>query len=262
VRRIPGDGGRLDVPQLDGQIRDGNVHFAPTRLVCLENTTNLGGGRTYPLEQIARIGAWARAHELAVHLDGARLFNACVARGYAPRDVARHVDSVSICFSKGLGCPMGSILVGSAQLIARARRARKLFGGALRQAGVPAAACLYALDHHVDRLADDHRHARLFAEEIAAIPGVCIDLPAIETNLVFFEIDPARGTAAELSSRLLDRGVRINPAGGTQRLRACTHLDVDEAGVLAAARAIRDCLTSSVRGTQRAAERMSEYAKG
>ena len=185
VRRIEGDFGRLDVEHLEGQVRGGNVHFAPTRLLCLENSTNLGGGRTYPLDQVERVSEWARSNGLKVHLDGARFFNACIARGYAPAQLAAPFDTVSICFSKGLGCPMGSILVGSKVDMARARRARKLFGGALRQGGIPAAACLYAIDHNIERLADDHANARLFAEEISRVPGVSVDVRGVETNLVF-----------------------------------------------------------------------------
>ena len=246
ARRIRGRGGLLDLDDLQNSLRPPNLHFSPTRLLCLENSTNLGGGRTYPLEQIARVCRWAHDNGLKTHLDGARLFNACIARGYAARDVAAHFDTVSICFSKGLGCPMGSILIGSRDDIQRARRARKLFGGALRQAGVPAAACLYALDYHIERLADDHANARAFAEAVAEIEGLQVRPDEVETNLVFFEIDPDRGTAAQLSSALRERGVKINPAGGTHRLRACTHLDVDRDGVLQAARAIRDCLSGGI----------------
>jgi threonine aldolase len=258
VRRIAGDFGRVDVVHLEGQIRGGNVHFAPTRLLCLENSTNLGGGRTYPLEQLQRVADWGRSNGLKVHMDGARLFNACIARGYSPAQAAAPLDSVSICFSKGLGCPMGSILIGSKADMARARRARKLFGGALRQAGIPAAACLYAIEHHIERLADDHANARLFAEEIAGVRGIRIDVEAVETNLVFFEVDPAFGTAAELSAALRERGVLINPAGGSHRLRACTHLDVDRAGVLEAARQIRECLQMNA-STRRAPAPAAAY---
>lgn len=260
ARRVRGSGGLLDVDQLEGALRPPNQHFSPTKLVCLENSTNLGGGRTYPLEQIARIGTWAREHSFKTHLDGARLFNACIARGYSAKDVAQHFDTVSICFSKGLGCPMGSILVGSKTDIQRARRARKLFGGALRQAGIPAAACLYALDHHIDRLADDHANARLFAETISNIDGIRINLAEIETNLVFFEVDPRNGTAAQLSAALRERGVKMNPAGGAQRLRACTHLDVDRAGVLRAAEAIRDCLNGGLSRSITAPRDSAAYA--
>lgn len=226
ARRIDGEHGRLDLEHLEGQVRGGNVHFAPTKLLCLENSTNLGGGRTYSLEHLERVCSWAREHGLKRHLDGARVFNACLARGIRPAQVAAHFDTVSICFSKGLGAPMGSVLVGSRDDIARARRARKLFGGALRQAGIPAAACLYALDHHVDRLVDDHANAIRLATRLAAIPGIHLNPDDVETNLVFFEIDPRLGTAPDFSKRLKEQGVGINPIIHKQRLRACTHLDV------------------------------------
>jgi len=248
VRRIAGDFGRLDVEHLDGQVRRDDVHFSPTRLLCLENSTNLGGGRTYPLEQLQRVGEWARSSGLKLHLDGARLFNASIARGDSPKDLAVPFDTISVCFSKGLGCPMGSILIGSNEDMARARRARKLFGGALRQAGIPAAACLYAIEHNLTRLADDHANAKLLATEISAIPGIRVDVATVETNLVFFEIDPARGTAADLAEALRLHGVLLYAAGGTHRLRACTHLDVDRDGVLSAAKAIRECLTAGFKG--------------
>ena len=260
ARRVRGNGGLLDVEELDRALRPANLHFSPTKLVCLENSTNLGGGRTYPLEQIARVCTRAHEHGFKTHLDGARLFNACIARGYAARTVAQHFDTVSICFSKGLGCPMGSILVGSKIDIQRARRARKLFGGALRQAGVPAAACLYAIDHHIDRLADDHANAKLFAEAIAGIDGIRINPDDVETNLVFFELDPRHGAAAQLSAALRERGVKMNPAGGVQQLRACTHLDVDRAGVLRAADAIRDCLAAGLSHSAAAPRDVAAYA--
>ena len=181
--------------------------------------------------------------QIKVHLDGARFFNAVVAKGYSPREVADCVDTVSLCFSKGLGCPMGSILVGSAEEIARARRARKQFGGALRQAGIIAGAALYALDHHIDRLKEDHENARLFAERIAEIEGLRISLDDVETNLVFFEIDPELGTAADLAARMKERGVRLG-ALGRQLVRGCTHLDVSREQVLEAADRLADCLSS------------------
>ncbi len=245
-RTLPGEGGMLDVPQLRGKVRSDDQHLVRTRLVCLENTTNLGGGRAYPIEQIARVGEWARGLALKVHVDGARLFNATVARGYTPRDVARHADTVSICFSKGLGCPMGSILVGSAADIRQARRARKLFGGALRQAGIVAAAALYALDHNVDRLADDHRNARALAEIIGGIGGLAVDLAAVETNLVFFDVDPQLGFAGQLSAALKERGVRIS-AMDSHRLRACTHLDIKDEDIPEVGRILRQCVRDGFR---------------
>jgi threonine aldolase len=245
VRKVQGKQGLLDIDLLTAALRAPALIYSPTRLLCLENSTNLGGGRTYPLEQFARVGAWAHDHELKVHLDGARLFNACLARDYAPRAVAQSADTVTICFSKGLGCPMGAILAGSSADIARARRARTLFGGSLRQAGIPAAACLYALDHHIERLAEDHANARRFAEEIAAISGIQIDVPAVETNLVFFEVDAGWGTADRFANALAERGVKLYDVG-PQRLRACTHLDVDRAGIDRALAAIRDVLASGL----------------
>lgn len=258
-RTLPGRFGLIDVPDLQGKVRPVNQHFCRTRLVCLENTTNMGGGRAYPLSQVERIGAWTREHGLRLHVDGARFFNAAAARGYAPAEFARHVDTVSLCFSKGLGCPMGSILVGSAEDMARARRARKLFGGALRQAGIVAAAALYALDHHVERLAEDHANARTLAEALAEIDGLHIDPADVETNLVFFEIDPHLGTAAQLSAALLGRGVRINPSG-PHRLRACTHLDVTRDDILTAADALRDCMAAGL--TDAVPQTAGPYARG
>ena len=244
-RKIRGSRGLLSVELLDAALRPGNQHFSPTRLVCIENSTNIGGGATYSLDQLREIRDWATAQGLLVHMDGARLFNACRARGYSAAEVAACCDTVSICFSTGLGCPMGSVLVGSQDTIQRARRARKVFGGALRQAGFAAAACLYALDHHIERLSVDQENARLFAEKIAGIPGVIVDPASIETNLVFFEIDPAYATGTQVSRALAERSVRIN-ALAPQRLRACTHLDVDREGVLRAAAVLREVLSSGL----------------
>jgi len=247
-RTISAPWGMLDVSDLEGKIRADDQHLCPTRLLCLENTTNSGGGRAYPLEQLERVGMWAHEHGLKVHMDGARLFNAVVARGYSPAEISRYVDTVSICFSKGLGCPMGSILVGSAEEIAKARRSRKLFGGALRQAGIVAAAAVYALENHVERLAEDHENARLFAERIAEIDGIINNPDDVETNLVFFEVDPDLGDASQLSAAMKSRGVKIG-ASGAYRLRACTHLDVTREEVLQAAETLRDCVTDGFRET-------------
>lgn len=238
VKSVKGEGGVLDVPQLEGKIAPDNQHFCITRLLCVENTTNRGGGHVWPLEQMARVSHWAHQHGLKVHLDGARLFNAAATGRYTVKEFAQYVDSISICFSKGLGCPMGSILVGDKPTIAKARRIRKLFGGAMRQAGMMAAAAVYALDHHVARLTEDHDNAQTFALTIAEIPGIHIDPKQVESNLVFFDIDPAYGPAANLTTGLLDHKVRMLPIG-LQRIRACTHLDVDRSDVLQAAEAIR-----------------------
>src|SRR3954447_12374254 len=161
TRTVSGDRGLIDLSTIKGMIRPDDSHYVRTRLVCLENTHNRGGGRVHPLGQVAAISAWARGHGLAMHLDGARLMNAVVASGVPAAEWASHFDTVSVCFSKGLGAPVGSILAGTAEAIRKAHRLRKAFGGGMRQAGILAAAALYALDHHVERLAEDHRHAQI-----------------------------------------------------------------------------------------------------
>lgn len=258
-RLIVGKRGILDVPDLEGKLRADNQHFGRTRLVCLENTANAGGGRVYPQENIDRICAWAHHFGLKVHMDGARLFNAVVASGRSAREICRDVDTISICFSKGLGCPMGSILVGSHEDIRHARRVRKLFGGALRQAGMVAASAQYAMDHHVERLKIDHENAQAFAEAIRQIDGITLDPPEIETNLVFFNVEAELGNASQLSTKLKERGVRIN-ASGPQRLRACTHLDVDRDAVLRAADAVAEVVAEGF-ATAVGAE-LGPYARG
>jgi threonine aldolase len=246
ARLLRGPFGIFDVEDLEGKVRPDNQHYCVTRLLCIENTTNHGGGRAWPLSKMNRVAGWAHENGLKVHVDGARLFNAAIAGGYSARDFVQHADSISLCFSKGLGCPMGSILVGDSATIYRARRARKAFGGALRQAGMMAAAAIYALEHHVERLREDHENALAFARAIAEIDGIQIHLEHVESNLVFFEVEPGRGTAAQLSARLLERGVKVNPSGGPQRLRACTHLDVTRADLLRAAAAVGECLKDGI----------------
>ena len=243
-RLIDSPRGMLTIEDCEPHVRPDAVYLARTALLCLENTTNMAGGYAWPLERLREISRWAWDVGLKVHLDGARLFNAAVATGTDPADIAACADTVSVCFSKGLGCPMGSALVGNDEDIAAARRFRKILGGACRQAGVIAGACLYALEHHVDRLAEDHAHARDFAARIAAIPGVSTDPGEVETNLVFFDVAPSLCTAAELSARLRERGVQIGPTG-KQRLRACTHLDVSAADCVRAADEVRIALAST-----------------
>ncbi len=261
VRTIKGHHGMLDVPQLEGKIAPDNQHFCVTRLLCVENTTNRGGGFVWPLEQMARVSKWAKQQGLKVHLDGARLFNAAIAGGYSVQQFAEHVDSISICFSKGLGCPMGSILVGDRETIKKARRIRKIFGGAMRQAGMMAAAAVYALEHNLARLEEDHDNARAFAEGIADVPGIQIDPAQVESNLVFFDVDPAYGPASNLTQGLLEHKVRMLPIG-PHRIRACTHLDVDRSDMQQAADAIRAVmldLAVSPRPAKVAAETASTY---
>lgn len=224
-RTLAGDHGILDVSHFEGKIRPDNEHYTRTRLVCLENTHNRGGGRIYPLENIKAIHDWARQNQLLMHLDGARLWNAHVATGISLATYASFFDTVSVCFSKGLGAPVGSALVGSNEVITRARRIRKLFGGGMRQAGILASACLYALDNHIERLAEDHRHAQVIAQAIADTPGLELDPGVVETNLIWFNVDPKLGIAKDVSARLREKGVLVN-AGGPQTMRAVTHLDV------------------------------------
>ncbi|GAB4137170.1 MAG: low-specificity L-threonine aldolase [Planctomycetaceae bacterium] len=259
ARTLPGEFGMLDLPQLAGKIRADNQHLCRTRLVCVENTTNSGGGRAYPLEQLQRVSQWATDNGLKRHMDGARLFNAMIATGHTPKQIGECVDTISICFSKGLGCPMGSILVGSEEEIYYARRARKMFGGALRQAGVVAASAIYALENNVERLADDHANAKVFAQGIAEIDGISIDPAAVETNLVFFQLDANRGDASQLSAALEERGVIIGAAGG-QILRACTHLGVNREDVLRAVEVLAECMTLDLKS--QAACPTGPYARG
>jgi len=220
----------FDAPDVRAAVRPGDPHYPRSRLICIENTHNRGGGSIWPIDRIARIHAVARELGLRMHLDGARLMNACVATGHKPVEYARYFDTVSTCFSKGLGAPVGSAVAGTKELIARVHRFRKMFGGGMRQAGILAAAALYALDHHVERLAEDHANAKRLAMALAEMPGVRIDPSQVVTNILYFDVDPSFGTARDLSQRLRAEGVWMN-ATGPQRIRAVTHLDVDAAAI-------------------------------
>ena len=237
-RTIAGDCGILDVTQLEDKIRPDDEHLVRTRLVCLENTHNRGGGRVYPLEKVQAISEWARRNGLRLHLDGARLWNAVVASGIPAATWGSYFDSVSVCFSKGLGAPVGSALAGPRDFVARARRTRKLFGGGMRQVGILAAAALYALDHHIERLADDHRNAQVIARAIADTPGLRLLSPEVDTNLIWFHVDPDLGTAQEVAEALKQRGI-LALVSGSQVMRAVTHLDVSSAQAERAAETIR-----------------------
>ncbi len=240
AQTVDGDHGILQVEQLIGRIRPANNdHYVRTRLVCLENTHNRGAGSIQPYDTVAEICGWAADNDLARHLDGARLFNAVVATGIPAADWAGHFDTVSVCFSKGLGAPVGSALCGPADLIRKARRHRKALGGGMRQAGIIAAGALYALEHNIGRLAEDHANARILANTIRQTPGLRLNPENIDTNIVIFEIDPELGTAAAFSARLRDEGLWMN-AMGPQRLRAVTHLDVSQQQVERAAKIIHE----------------------
>jgi threonine aldolase len=238
TRTVAGPGGLLAPELLRDLIRPDDGHYVHTRLVCLENTHNRGGGRVHSIDQVAAISAWAKEHGLALHLDGARLFNAVVASGVAPATWAKHFDTVSVCFSKGLGAPVGSALAGTAAMIRKAHRLRKVFGGGMRQAGILAAACLHALDHHVERLAEDHRNAAILARAVEETPGLWLESSPVETNLVWIEVDSTLGTAPQIAARLREAGVLVS-ALGPQVVRACTHLDVSRAQAEYAADRIR-----------------------
>ena len=240
-RFIQGRNGLLDVSDLAGKIRADNQHFPCTRLVCLENTANLGGGAYYSLSALEGISKWAHSNGLQVHMDGARIFNAVIASGHSAAEIGKHIDSISVCFSKGLGCPLGSILIGSKELIYRARRIRKMFGGAMRQAGIVAASAVYALENNVERLQVDHDNAQLFASELAKIPGIKLDDAGVKTNLVYFEVESKLGNASQLSYALKQKGVLINASSGT-RLRGVTHLDVSREDIVLVTKAIADCV--------------------
>jgi threonine aldolase len=243
VQIVPlrGDGGLFDAETLAAAITPTSRYAMPQTLVEVEQTANLGGGTVWPLARLRAVAEVAHGYGMATHMDGARLMNAVVASGVSPADMARGYDSVWLDFTKGLGAPLGAVLCGSAAFIDAAWRWKQRLGGALRQGGICAAACLYALDHHVDRLADDHKNAARLARGLSGIAGLSVETP--ETNLVFFNTQASGVPAAELAARLRQDGVMIS-AMGHWRGRACTHLDVDAAGVdeavAAVARALDD----------------------
>ncbi|MCB9760014.1 MAG: low-specificity L-threonine aldolase [Alphaproteobacteria bacterium] len=223
VRQLPAPGGILDPDTVFSSIRPANDHFAPPTLLCIENTCNHAGGTVYPLETLETLGSGAAELGLRVHLDGARVFNACVAQGVDLRDIACHADSVSFCLSKGLGAPVGSVLCGPKEWIRRARRVRKMLGGGMRQSGYLAAAGIYALSHNIARLVDDHRRARRLYDGLTSM-GFTSTEP--QTNILYVDVPSARVAAEGLAAR----GVHTI-ATGKDVIRLVTHLDVDDAGV-------------------------------
>ena len=227
VRTIEGRSGVLDAADLEGRIHPRDHHRTRTRLVCLENTHNAGGGRVQPLENVRRISEWARRFDLRLHLDGARLLNAVVKTGTPALEWASYFDTVSICFSKGLGAPVGSALAGSAECIEEARFIRKRLGGGMRQAGVLAAAAKYALEHHVERLAEDHRNAQTIAQAIEETGWFDFRAADVDTNLIWATLNPGRPTAFEVIGVLADQGVRGLPMN-ERTVRFVTHLGVSQ----------------------------------
>jgi threonine aldolase len=228
TRSLPGYAGRLAPEQIRAAMTDPRSGHEPvTKLVSVENTHNSSGGRIWPLDELAAVVATSRELGLRVHLDGARVLNAAVALGVPPAEIGGQFDTVTLCLSKGLGCPLGAVVAGSEELMLKARRAKHLFGGAMRQAGIVAAAGVYALDHHVDRLAEDHARARRLAEGLAA-GGVAIDLDAVETNFVQVDVEPYRLTKWQALERLKEHGVGMSATVHPTKLRAVTHLDVSD----------------------------------
>jgi threonine aldolase len=237
---IEGDGGMFSAAALERAVGAGakGGRYAPRpRLVCVEQPTNMGGGLVWPTERLRAVLDVAGAHGLRTHLDGARLLNATVAAGVEPAAWAGRFDTAWLDLTKGLGAPVGACLAGSSALIEEAWRWKQMIGGAMRQAGIIAAAGLYALEHHVERLADDHARARLLAEGLGAMAGVEIDPATVQTNIVIFAVDDAPGLCAAL-----ERDGVLMGALDARRVRAVTHLDVDDAGIDAALRAVRGAL--------------------
>ncbi|MBI3603341.1 MAG: aminotransferase class I/II-fold pyridoxal phosphate-dependent enzyme, partial [Nitrospirae bacterium] len=222
---VTGRRGLLDASQIEAAIRPKDPYNPRTALICLENTHNSGGGSVYPLSTIEQIRKLAQTHDIPMHLDGARLFNAVVATGVPAADYARHFETVSFCFSKGLGAPVGSVIVSDRPTVERLRRFRRMYGGGLRQAGILAAAGIYALEHNIAHLKEDHEHARRLALALQKIPTVSIDVNGVETNIVIFELRDSSRPASAILSELKQDGVLVSTLGGTT-FRAVTHLDV------------------------------------
>ena len=234
---LAGKRGIFSADQFEAAIRPVGNHFPRSRVVLIEQTSNLGGGTIWPLETIEAVSAVARRHDIALHMDGARLFNAAVATGISVREYASCVDSLWIDFSKGLGAPVGSALAGSEAFIKEAWRWKHQFGGAMRQAGIIGAGAVYALNHHITRLAEDHANAQVLANGLMAIEGIDVEPP--ETNMVFFHIPNLPVTAGAFNERLMERGLRVSSTG-VKTLRAVTHLDVSRPQVEEALGIIQD----------------------
>jgi len=227
---IPGHRGIIDAAQVEAAIRPDDAHFPVSRLIIIENTHNRGGGTVFPLSKIMEIRELANRRGLRMHMDGARLWNACVAAGISPAQYAAPFDSVSVCLSKGLGCPAGSLVVGPKDFIKRVHRLRKMVGGGMRQIGFLAAAGIYALDHHIERLEEDHRKAKRLAHGLAEIKNIKINPTEVETNILYFDFSPAEKTAQEVVLACRQKGVLLHATGKT-RIRCVTHLDVSFADI-------------------------------
>jgi threonine aldolase len=228
MRPLPTAAGRFTADQVREAVWDRrDTHRPVTRVVSIENTNNSAGGRVWPVDEVAAVAEACRELDLSLHLDGARLMNAAVASGSPAAELAGPCDTVTLCLSKGLGCPLGALIAGSADRMLKARRLKHLFGGAMRQAGIVAAAGAYALDHHIERLADDHARARRLAEGLSAA-GLAVDLEQVETNFVQLDVDPLGLSAHEAIVKLREAGVGLSGTVYPTVLRAVTHLDVSD----------------------------------
>ncbi|MCP4890078.1 MAG: aminotransferase class I/II-fold pyridoxal phosphate-dependent enzyme [Planctomycetaceae bacterium] len=239
------ENGVMTREHLEGNVRPENEHMVRTRLLCVENTHNRWGGRIQPQDAVEDICQWASENGLMRHLDGARLWNAAAATGISEKDLVAPFDSVSVCYSKGLGAPVGSALVGSEDFLYEARRARKLFGGGMRQAGIIAAGALHAVQHHRDRLPEDHEHAQLLADACEASPSLSIRGGRVDTNIIICEVDPAWGTAAAMVAKCEEQGV-LSLSVGPQAIRFVTHLDVNRTQIERAAEIIHTLTESPI----------------
>lgn len=222
VMPLKGVHGVMDPGEIEAHIRPDWYHYPKTSLVCIENTHNRAGGTVYPLDEIKRVSKVCRDNNLKLHLDGARIFNASVESGVSVKDYAAQADSITFCFSKGLGAPIGSILCGDEDFITRAHKFRKILGGGMRQAGIIAAGALYAIENNVERLKDDHKNAKHFADEISKLPYVVIDMESVQTNIVVFN---TTRDAAKIKDVLEGKGVLVTNEG-KDRMRAVFHMDV------------------------------------
>jgi threonine aldolase len=235
--------GTLPLDQVEAAIRGNDQHEARTRLIALENTHNRCGGAVLSIDYLEQVRALADKHNLRVHLDGARVFNASVALSVDVKEIARHADSVMFCLSKGLGAPVGSVICGSREFIAQARRYRKMLGGGMRQAGVLAAAGIVALNTMINRIADDHANARCLAEGLKDLPGVMIDVNRVQTNIIYFDLTPAvKSTGQAIAQRMLERRIKILDPGPSRRFRFVTHVWVDRNDVDRVIAAIKTAL--------------------
>jgi threonine aldolase len=241
VHTIDGYHGQLTVEQIRRAVRPPLYYMPRSRLICLENTHNRAGGTIYPLDLMEEVSVFARQSDIRLHLDGARLWNASVATGIPVGKYSALVDSVSVCFSKGLGAPVGSAIAGSRDFINEARHYRKIFGGGMRQAGILAAAALYALQNNVNRLAADHEKARALAESLATVKGMTIDLSTVQTNIIIIGVEGSGRVPEQILAGLKEKGVLLS-LGNYMGLRAVTHMDVTMDQVKRAAQVIREVM--------------------